>query len=88
MMYREVIHMKKDIVLTLDRREGDIAVCTDDGENIYEFPALALSEVSEGDRFKADINDCGEITIVDLMKQQNADARRARSERRRKLFKN
>lgn len=80
--------MQKDIVLTLDRREGGIAVCVDDSENIYEFPAHALSEVSEGDQFKADIDECGKITVVDLMKQQNADARRIRAERRKKLFKN
>ncbi len=75
------------IKLTLDRIEGNIAVCLDDENNIYETDKEFLKEIREGYSFIADIEN-GTVTVKDTLDEQNRLNRAARAERRRRLFKN
>ncbi len=82
-----IMENKYGIKLTLDRIEGNIAVCLDDENNIYETDKEYLKEIKEGYSFIADIeNDI--ITVKDTLDEQNRLNRAARAERRRRLFKN
>lgn len=78
---------KYGIKLTLDRIEGDVAVCLDDENNIYETDKKFLTAIKEGCSFIADIED-DTVTVKDTLDEQNRLNRAARAERRRRLFKN
>ena len=46
--------MKNELLLVVDRFEGDFAVCVDDDENVFNLDKTALSGLTEGDCFLAE----------------------------------
>lgn len=97
--------MKKDvqneryIKLTLDRREGNFAVCivsADDESKeeyrIYEIPldsdaSSLLKEIPEGNFFIAETDPEGKfIRVTDLLEEENQAEHTRRAELRAKLF--
>lgn len=45
--------MENELLLVVDRFEGDFAVCVDDDENVFDLDKTALSGLNEGDCFLA-----------------------------------
>ena len=92
------VQTEKYIKLTLDRREGNFAVCiasADDEskeERIYDIPldsdaSSLLKEIPEGNFFIAETDQEGNfIRVVDLLEEENQAERTRRAELRAKLF--
>lgn len=92
------VQTEKYIKLTLDRREGNFAVCiasADDEskeERIYDIQldsdaSSLLMEIPEGNFFIAETDQEGNfVRVVDLLEKENQAERTRRAELRAKLF--
>lgn len=92
------VQTEKYIKLTLDRREGNFAVCiaSADDENkeerIYDIQldsdaSSLLMEIPEGNFFIAETDQEGNfVRVIDLLEKENQAERTRRAELRAKLF--
>ena len=69
------------IRLALDRIESDIAICLDDYEVSYLFPAEKVAGIKTGDVFLGLIRSDGTVEVLDRLESENAE-RHSRNRRR------
>ena len=66
--------MKKELLLTVDRFEGRLAVCFDDSENEFNIEKITLPDIKEGDCFLAEFSE-EKITFIKTLPEETARRR-------------
>ena len=77
--------MKK--IFSIDRIEGEVAVCISDDEVILDVPRSTLGEMSARDIFSAEINGDGSLTEIVPLPEERDRRIAANKERLRRLAK-
>ena len=78
---------QKEYRLSLDRFEGDIAVCIDENERVMTFARHMLDGIAVGDTFLAEFDSDGSLIITDTLRYENEQMRRDLEARLSSLFK-
>lgn len=78
--------MKRELILTIDRVEGDRIVAFDEGENEYLLSLMQITQPREGGIFLAEVSD-GEIRFVRYLEELEKSVRSQERERLQNLFK-
>ncbi|MBR4295451.1 MAG: DUF3006 domain-containing protein [Clostridia bacterium] len=71
--------------LTVDRVEGQVALCFDEAEKAYELPIGILLGASEGDIIEVEINN-GDVKFLHILQKETAEKKAESSARLRALF--
>ncbi len=73
------------IKFTLDRFEGDFAVCLDEGENKHDIPKALVSHLAEGSIFTANVENGSYYDPV-FLKEETEEKTKALKARLNRLF--
>lgn len=77
--------MKTNKIFSLDRYEGDLAVCLDEQNNSFDFPKDLIG-LEPGSLFSADLDDDGTLSNILFLEEKTAEVKKQNKSRLTALF--